>query len=260
MRSVLKPLQWIYCLYAFALFVTIMLLLFPFVLVASFFGRIRGGNMIFRLCMFWADLWFPLIFIFPKKLYEFPHDKGRPYIFVISHTSLLDAAVLPKAFRQPVRPLGKIEMSNIPVFGFIYRKAIVTVDRSNAANRAKSIRILESMIRKGISVLFFPEGTYNETHQPLKEFYSGAFRVAIETQTSIKPVLFLDTYSRMRQQNIFSFNPGKCRIVFLEEIPVAGLTNSDTESLKEKTFKIMESKLLEYNARWIMPSNGSRES
>ena len=241
-------------MYAFVLFVTIMLLLFPFVLVASFFGRMSGGNMIFRLCMFWADLLFPLIFIFPKKLYEFPHDKTKPCIFVINHVSLLDAAILPKAFRQPVRPLGKIEMSKIPVFGFIYRKAIVTVDRSNAANRAKSIRILESIIRKGISVLFFPEGTYNETHRPVKEFYNGAFRVAIETQTPIKPVLFLDTYSRMHYQNIFSFNPGKCRIVFLEEISVAGLTNSDTESLKEKTFKIMESKLLEYNVSWIYSS------
>src|SRR6266705_429863 len=208
MRHVLKPLQWIYCMYAFVLFVTIMLLLFPFVLVASFFGRIRGGNMIFRLCMFWADLLFPLIFIFPKKLYEFPHDKTKPCIFVINHVSLLDAAILPKAFRQPVRPLGKIEMSKIPVFGFIYRKVIVTVDRSNAANRAKSIRILKSIIRKGISVLFFPEGTYNETHRPLKEFYNGAFRVAIETQTPVKPVLFLDTYARMHYQNIFSFNPG----------------------------------------------------
>jgi len=254
MRHVLRPLQWIYCMYAFVLFVTIMLLLFPFVLVASFFGRISGGNMIFRLCMLWADLWFPLIFIFPKKLYETPHDKRRPYIFVTNHISLLDAAILPKTFRQPVRPLGKIEMSKIPVFGFIYRKAIVTVDRSNAANRAKSIRILESIIRKGISVLFFPEGTYNETHQPLKEFYSGAFRVAIETQTPIKPILFLDTYSRMHYQNILSFNPGKCRIVFLDEIPVAGLKISDTESLKEKTFKIMERKLLEYKVSWIYSS------
>ena len=145
-------------------------------------------------------------------------------------------------------------MNKIPVFGFIYRKSIVTVDRSNAANRVKSIRILESIIRKGISVLFFPEGTYNETHQPVKEFYSGAFRVAIETQTPIKPVLFLDTYSRMHYQNIFSFNPGKCRIVFLDEIPVAGLKISDTESLKTKTFKIMENKLLQYNVSWIHPS------
>jgi len=252
MSHILRPLQWIYCIYAFVLFVTIMLILFPFVLIASFLGRIRGGNAIFRLCMLWADLWFPLIFVFPKRLFETPHDKTRPYIFVANHISLLDAAILPKAFRQPIRPLGKVELSRVPVFGFIYKKAIVTVDRSNAANRAQSIRILESIISKGISVVFFPEGTYNQTSQPLKEFYNGAFRVAIETQTAIKPVLFLDSYSRLHYQNVFSFNPGKCRIVFLDEISVAGLTMHDTKSLKEKTFKIMESKLLEYNPSWIV--------
>src|SRR5215467_8820730 len=160
MGMVLNPVKWLYCIYAFLLFVIIMLLLFPLVLVASFFGRIRGGNMIFRLCMLWADLWFPLIFIFPRKVYEAPHDRMKPFIFVVNHISLLDAAILPKAFRQPLRPLGKMEMGQIPLFGFIYRKAVVTVDRSSAANRAKSIRILKSIIRKRISVLFFPEGTY----------------------------------------------------------------------------------------------------
>jgi 1-acyl-sn-glycerol-3-phosphate acyltransferase len=254
MRYVLKPLQWIYCIYAFVLFVAIMLLLFPFVLIASFFGRIRGGNAIFRLCMLWADLWFPLIFIFPKKLYEVPHDRSRPYIFVANHISLLDAGILPKAFRQPVRPLGKAEMIKIPVFGFIYKNAIVSVDRSSAANRAQSIRILKSIIGKKISVLFFPEGTYNQTFQPLKEFYSGAFRVAIETQTPIKPVLFLDTYDRLQYSNAFSLTPGRCRIVFLDEIPVAGLEINDTENLKEKTFKIMARKLLEYKVSWMPPS------
>jgi 1-acyl-sn-glycerol-3-phosphate acyltransferase len=254
MRYVLKPLQWIYCIYAFVLFVAIMLLLFPFVLIASFFGRIHGGNAIFRLCMLWADLWFPLIFIFPKKLYEVPHDKSRPYIFVANHISLLDAGILPKAFRQPLRPLGKAEMSKIPVFGFIYKNVIVSVDRSSAANRAQSIRILKSIIEKKISVLFFPEGTYNQTFRPLKEFYSGAFRVAIETQTPIKPVLFLDTYDRLQYSNAFSLNPGKCRIVFLDEIPVEGLGINDTKSLKEQTFKIMESKLLEYKVSWMPPA------
>ena len=80
-------------------------------------------------------------------------------------------------------------MSKVPVFGFIYRNAIVTVDRSSTGNRAKSVRILKSIIKKGISVLVFPEGTFNMTNQPLKEFYDGAFRVAIETQTPVKPVL-----------------------------------------------------------------------
>ncbi|MFI5186515.1 MAG: lysophospholipid acyltransferase family protein [Chitinophagales bacterium] len=260
MQYVLKPLQWIYCIYAMILFVMIMLILFPFVIMASFFGRIRGGNAIFKICIVWADLWFPLVFIFPKRLFETGHDKAKQYIFVTNHISLLDAAILPKAFRQPVRPLGKVEISKIPVFGFIYRKAIVTVDRSDPMNRAQSIRILKSIIGKGISVLFFPEGTYNETHQPLKEFYNGAFRVAIETQTPVKPVLFLDSYARMHYQKVFSLNPGKCRIIFLNEIPVDGLTVNETENLKEKVFAIMERKLKEYKVSWITPSNVKRES
>ena len=246
MTRMLRSLQWVYCAYAFILFVTIMLLLFPFVIIASFFGRIRGGNTIFKICRVWADTWFPLIFIFPKRSFEMPHHKSKSYIFVINHSSLLDAALLPKAFRQRVRPLGKVEMSKIPVFGFIYRKAIVSVDRNDARNRAQSIRILKSIIGKGISVLIFPEGTYNETKLPLKDFYNGAFRVAIETQTPIKPVLFLDAYDRMHHQNIFSLNPGKCRIVFLDEIPVAGLGLSDTEDLKWKVYQVMERKLQEY--------------
>jgi 1-acyl-sn-glycerol-3-phosphate acyltransferase len=83
----------------------------------------------------------------------------------------------------------------------------------------------------------------------LKEFYNGAFRIAIETQTPMKPVLFLDSYARMHYQKIFSLNPGRCRIVYLDEIPVSGLTIRDTERLKEKTYEIMEQKLLEYRGQ-----------
>jgi 1-acyl-sn-glycerol-3-phosphate acyltransferase len=254
MKLLVRPLQWIYCVYAFITFVAIMLVIFPFVIIASFFGRIKGGNMILRLCMFWADLWFLLVFIFPKKIYEAPHDKKKAYIFVSNHISYLDAAVLVKAYRQPVRPLGRVEMTKIPVFGFIYRKAIVSVDRSSAANRSNSVRILKSIIKKGISVLVFPEGTFNMTHQPLKEFYDGAFRVAIETKTPVKPVLFLDTYSRLNYKSIFSLTPGRCRIVYLDEIPVEGLTIAGVAGLKESVYAIMENKLREYKADWIPPT------
>ena len=251
MTQLLRPLRWIYCVYAFVWFVAIMLLLFPFVLIASFFGKIRGGNAIFRLCMFWADLWFPLVFIFPRRTYMSPHDITKQYVFVLNHTSLLDAAVLPKAFRQSVRPLGKVELSRIPLFGFIYKNAVVTVKRSSTSDRFHSLVILKSVIRKGISVLFFPEGTYNQTHQPLKSFFDGAFRIAIETQTPVKPVLFLDNYARLPYQDALSFNPGRCRIVFLDEVPVSGLTPHDADKLKENVFQIMQNKLREYKVTWI---------
>lgn len=257
MHYLLKPFSWVYFIYAAITFIVIMLLIFPFVIIASFFGRIKGGNIIYWLCTLWADIWFALIFIWVKRIYEAPHNKKKSFIFVSNHISYLDAPILVKAYRQPVRALGKVETSKVPLFGFIYKKAIVTVDRNNAADRTKSIRTLKSILNKGISVLFFPEGTFNMTHQPVKDFYDGAFRIAIETQTSLKPVLFLDGYSRLNYKSIFSLNPGRCRIVYLDEIPVDGLTNKDTTSLKEKVHDLMEEKLIKYKASWIEKSNES---
>lgn len=200
--------------------------------------------------MLWGDIWFPLIFIWHKKIYETPHDKKKPCIFLSNHISYLDSAIIVKAYRQPIRPLGKVEMSKVPVFGFIYRNAIVTVDRTSTSNRASSVRILKSLINKGISVLVFPEGTFNMGTTPLKEFYDGAFRVAIETQTPIKPVLFLDAYRRMPYESLFLMTPGISRIVYLAEIPVTGYTLKDVGKLKDEVYTIMEKKLIEYDAAW----------
>lgn len=250
MKALLAPLKWLYSIYAAVTFIAVMFIIFPFAIISSFFGRIKGGNMVMRLCMLWADLWFFLVFIWHKKMYEAPHDKSKSYIFVSNHISYIDAAIIPKAYRQPIRPLGKVEMSKVPVFGFIYRNAIVTVDRSSASNRANSVRILKSLINKGISVLVFPEGTFNMTMQPLKDFYDGAFRVAIETQTPVKPVLFLDAYRRMPYESLFSMTPGRSRIVYLDEIQVTGYTLSDVALLKEEVFALMERKLVEYGAAW----------
>lgn len=251
MRLLEMPFRLLYCLYAVIIFIALMLLVVPFVVVGSFFGKIRGGNFIYRMCIFWGDSWFLLIGIRHRNLYETPHDRSKQYIFVANHISYLDAPVIVKTLRQRVRVLGKIEMAKVPVFGFIYRNAIVTVDRSNAEKRAKSVRILKSVIKKGISIFIFPEGTFNETHRPVKEFFDGAFRIAIETQTPIKPVLFLDAYSRMHYRSLLSLNPGRSRSVFLEEIPVAGLTSHDLPKLKQQVFAAMEKKLLEYKAAWI---------
>ena len=240
MKVLLRPLQWLYSIYAFITFVAIMLLIFPFAIIASFFGRIRGGNMIMQLCMLWADLWFPLIFIRHKKIFESPHDRSKSYIFVSNHISYLDAAIIPKAFRQPIRPLGKVEMSKVPVFGFIYRNAIVAVDRSSPSNRARSVIILKSIISKGISVLVFPEGTFNMTTEPLKAFYDGAFRVAIETRIPIKPLLLLDAYRRMPYESLFRMTPGQNRLLYLDEIPVDSYSIEDIGLLKEKVYTIMK--------------------
>ena len=251
MRILLKPFQILYVVYAFVLFVALMIPVFIWALLVLPLGRIRGGNLVYYGCIVWADIWFALVFIFHKNIYLQELKNNQSYIFIANHISYLDAALIPKTFRHSIRPLGKVEMAKIPIFGFIYKNAIVSVDRSSAENRAKSVLLLKSILKKGISILVFPEGTFNMTHRPLKDFYDGAFRIAIETQTPIKPVVILNGYDRMHYNSIFSLNPGKSRSVFLPEVGVEGLTVKDVGVLKEKVFEMMQEELVKRGAKWI---------
>ena len=116
----------IFSIYCIIVFVALMLLLFPFVIIASFFGKVRGGNMVYNICGFWADLAFFFWGIRHMKIYEAP--KLDTAVFIFNHISYLDAAILVKAFRKkPVRVLGKAEMARVPIFGFIYKNAVVMV-------------------------------------------------------------------------------------------------------------------------------------
>lgn len=249
-------LQYVYTMYAFAVFLLFMFVLFPFVILASLFGRIQGGNIVYHLCRFWADGAMTCWGMWHKNIYEAPHNHNHPVIFVFNHISYIDIPVILASFRnQPMRVLAKAEMAKIPVFGYIYKVATVMVDRSDSDHRAKSVEILKSILKRNISVAIAPEGTFNMTGKPLKEFYDGAFKIAIETQTPIKPVLFLDTYDRLNYHSVFSLTPGRSRSVFLEEVSVNGFTLNDVKELKQKVYDIMEAALIKYNASWIVEEN-----
>lgn len=252
MQFLAKIASLLYNVYAIITFLVIMFLIMPIVVIASFFGKLRGGNAIYALCRFWTDTCFFLWGMRHKNIFEATHNKNVQYIFVSNHISYIDIPVIFKAIRgQRIRILGKYEMSKIPIFGFLYRNAVVMVDRNDPKNRRKSVLQLKAVIRKGVSVFICPEGTFNMSSQPLKEFYNGAFKIAIETQTPIKPILFLDTYDRMNYHNLLSLTPGKNRAVYLEEVPVEGLTSADADKLKEKVYALMEEGLRRYKASWI---------
>jgi 1-acyl-sn-glycerol-3-phosphate acyltransferase len=103
-----------------------MIPVFLFALFASFLGTIRGGNLIYKACMIWGDIWFFLIFIRHKNIYEQPITKGQSYIFIANHISYLDSPIIVMALRQPVRPLGKVEMTKVPIFGFVKKPGATT--------------------------------------------------------------------------------------------------------------------------------------
>src|SRR5258707_13384672 len=218
-RIALFPFRLAYCLYALLLFIAVMLCVLPFVAVFSLQPAPRGGNWIHRVVRWWDTAWLTGIGIRHRNIYESEPDANRQYIFISNHISCLDIPMILRAItRDSIRILGKIEMARIPIFGYIYSKAVVMVDRRSAHQRSRSVRELKGVLSAGISVFIFPEGTFNETRQPLKEFYDGAFRIAIETQTPLQPILFLDTYQLMDYSSILLLRPGRMRSVFLPAV------------------------------------------
>jgi 1-acyl-sn-glycerol-3-phosphate acyltransferase len=227
------------------MFIVLMFIALPFVFLSVPFG-IEGGNFIYKICKVWARTWYFFVGIRHRDIFESPHDTNRQYIFVANHISYMDIPPIVLTARQPMRILGKYEMVKIPVFGWIYRTAVILVDRRDAETRAKSVRALKAAINKGISIFIFPEGTFNETGQPLKDFFDGAFRIAIETQTPIKPLLFVDTLKRLHYRGIFELTPGPNRVIYLQEVKVEGMTMQQLPQLKQQVHTIMEAGLKRY--------------
>lgn len=246
MKMFIKFIQIIYCIYALVVFILVMFLAFPFIIIASAFG-LKGGNFIYKVCTIWARVWYFFIGVFHKEIYEAEHNSSQQYIFVANHISYMDIPPVVASIHQPFRALGKYEMVKVPVFGWIYRATVILVDRSNAERRSKSVRALKAAIQHGISVFIFPEGTFNITEKPLKNFYDGAFRIAIETQTAIKPILFVDSLKRLHFKSIFKLTPGINRTIFLDEIKVEGLTIENLQELKLKVYNLMDEGLRRYN-------------
>lgn len=217
-----------------------------FVFIFLFFPDPKSGNYIYKTCDIWAQLWFALIGIKHEIIFEENFKSSTPIIFVANHQSYMDIPVTVHSINTPYRILAKSEMAKIPIFGFIYKKAAIMVDRSDRSKRGQSYLELKESVRKGISVLVYPEGTFNETGKPLKEFYDGAFKLAVNTQTDIQPMVILDTLDRLHYSSVLSLSPGKCRTVFLPKISVEGFGKHDHEKLKTIVFDTMQDAILRY--------------
>lgn len=101
---------------------------------------------------------------------------------------------------------------------------------------------LKEVLRQGISILIFPEGTQNRSKELLQPFYDGAFRIAIETQQPILPMV-IHNAGKLMPPTEFVIRPGTIHMEVLPEISTTGLTTQDVAALKDKIVSLMKSKL-----------------
>lgn len=174
--------------------------------------------------------------------------KHKAYIYVSNHTSFLDAPAMPLFIPGQFRPLGKKELTKIPVLGAIVKTVCVMVDRSSAESRKKSVEKLVRLIKSGTSIVIFPEGTMNRTNRVLKPFYDGAFRIAVETKSPILPMVVINA-GKLLPPGTGRVKPGIIYVKFGQPIVTQGLTQQDVPFIKAKAFQEMEQMIKEHQVQ-----------
>jgi 1-acyl-sn-glycerol-3-phosphate acyltransferase len=214
-----------------------MLLFLPGILLPALFGP-RAVGVTYFFMKLWSWVFSKLNFL-PYQIIGRENIKpGKAYIYVSNHTSFLDLPGIAMTIRGQFRPLAKKELLKIPVFGWITRVTCVVVDRSSNESRKRSMQYLKKMLDLGISILIFPEGTQNRTQEVMQPFYDGAFRIAIETQQPILPMVVTGA-GKLMPPGKFSIKPGKIKITIDREINTSGLDLNDLNELKERTRALM---------------------
>jgi len=247
MKPIKKLVQLIYCIYALLVFALLTIFSAIALILIIPFGKPKLSKRVYKVCRYWAQTWYIFIGVWHKEIYEANHDFKKPHIFVANHNSYMDIPPIVQLNHQPIRPLGKFESSKIPIFGWVYRAAVILVDRSSPEKRAKSLRNLKAALHKRTSIFIFPEGTFSMTHQqPLKSFYNGAFKLAIEMQIPIQPILMIDAVDRMHFESVFSLTPGANRVVYLKTVEVSTYTLEDIEKLKTEVYQMMDEGMRRY--------------
>ncbi|RAK23630.1 1-acyl-sn-glycerol-3-phosphate acyltransferase [Flavobacterium aquaticum] len=243
MKFLKYPLTLLYRIWFYILVLVPIIVLFPFIL-ATILSE-KTYPLFFKI----ARIWSKIILIGMGFNYSIEGDEvfedGKSYMLVANHTSMTDIMLMLIVVKNhPFVFVGKKELAKIPIFGFIYKRVCILVDRSNSKSRYQVFERAQKRIHQGLSICIFPEGGVPEEHIVLDEFKDGAFRIALEHGLPIVPMVFFDNKKRF-SYTFFSGSPGKMRAKIYPIIETKGKTLEDKNALKQQVREIILQPLLE---------------
>ncbi|MRI01030.1 1-acyl-sn-glycerol-3-phosphate acyltransferase [Kriegella sp. EG-1] len=185
----------------------------------------------------------------PRVVYKQKIEKGKSYMLVANHTSMLDIMLMLHISRNPFVFVGKKELAKIPLFGFFYKRVCIMVDRSNSGSRTGVYRRAQKRLAQGLSICIFPEGGVPDDESiVLDSFKDGAFKMALSHKIPIVPISFLDNKKRF-SFTFLSGGPGRVRAKVHPFVETAILDESDKEMLRERIRTVILTELKNYTVK-----------
>jgi len=227
----------LFTIWAGIVFIVTMLIFYIPMFVTKFWDEPKRTALFIDITRIWMAVFLPLSFIRLTIKGKEHFKKNENYIVVCNHNSMMDVPVSSPGIPGPNKTIAKIEMTKIPVFGMIYKRGSVLVDRKSDQSRKDSFNEMKRVLELGMHMCIYPEGTRNKTDNPLKEFHEGAFRLAVQTGKPIMPAIIFNTRIVLPFDKSFYLWPHPIAMHFLD--PVYIDSNESSVELKERIFRIM---------------------
>lgn len=146
----------------------------------------------------------------------------RPFVFMANHRSTFDIPALLATLPGQTRFLAKRSLFKIPIFGWgLAAGGFVPVDRGNRRRARETMKVAAERLRKGRSLLIFPEETRSLDGRMLP-FKGGGFLLARESGLPVVPVGIRGSRS-VEKPGSLVIHPGSIEVRYGHPIEAAGL-------------------------------------
>jgi 1-acyl-sn-glycerol-3-phosphate acyltransferase len=169
-------------------------------------------------------------------------DDNETYLFVANHQSNLDPPLIFCNVGQNVGALAKKELRRVPVLGQGMALAhIIPIDRSNRERAIESTKAGAAELRRGHSLMAFPEGTRSPDGR-MREFKKGAFFMAVEAGVRIVPIAINGTRLVMPKGRSATM-PGTVSMDILQPVSTSGWNPAEISALIDKVASAIGTRL-----------------
>lgn len=185
-----------------------------------------------------------------KVSFEEKIDWSKHYVICPNHTSILDITAITYLCPPQFSFMGKIELLDNPVTRVFFKTIDIAVDRKSKIASFRAFKKADQLVKDGKTVVIFPEGKIDDEYPPrLHEFKAGPFKLALDNQVAILPVIIQDAWKTLWDDGMkYGSKPGTIHIKVLKPIYPHQLSTQEQDNLENYVFEQMNAYWLQYNS------------
>ncbi len=170
-------------------------------------------------------------------------QKGKTYVVVGNHQSMLDILVVLASLPLHFKFIAKRELFWIPFFGWhLWVSRYISLKRGDPESGKAALEKARHWLRQGVNILFFPEGTRSLDGR-LQDFKAGAFKLGLEEHIDFLPVVIQGTRDAMPKRSFLLQIPIHMSLHVLSPVSAQNFSIEDLEKVRDLVRDRMMEKL-----------------